>query len=156
VRRLLILLALTTSLAVAGCGGGGGSGKTSSRPLTKAEYQAQLEQIAKDVAKSLSSASSSTKKLSKAEVDQLVKAVHSFADRIQKVNPPAAVAALHTKLVQTMNDFADQFPDIARQLNEAQDASSAIAVFLGSKPVQELIKLQNAFKAKGYDLNLNG
>ena len=157
-RRVLIVVATAAVLALAGCGGGGGSGggvKPSSPPLTKALYQAKLKQIAADVSKSLGSTSSS-KKVSKADVDKFVKALHSFADQLAQVNPPTEVKDLHTGLVGAMNDLGDEFPGIAEKLNSTKDPSAAIAALLGAKAVQELLKLQAGFKAKGYTLNLNG
>jgi predicted small secreted protein len=159
VRRLTIVLA-ASALLLAGCGGGGGGGggavKPSGAPLTKAQYQAKLQQIAKDVATGLGSTSSS-KKLSKADVDKFVKALHSFADRLAEVNPPAEIKALHTRLVSAMNDLGDEFPSIADKLNKARDdPSAAIAVLLGAKSIQKLTKLGPEFKANGYNLNLNG
>jgi predicted small secreted protein len=157
VRRLTIVLA-ASALLLAGCGGGGGGGavKPSGAPLTKAQYQAKLQQIAKDVATGLGSTSSS-KKLSKADVDKFVKALHSFADRLAEVKPPAEIKALHARLISVMNDLGDEFPSIADKLNKAKDdPSAAIAALFGARSIQELTKLGTEFKAKGYDLSLNG
>jgi hypothetical protein len=162
VRRLTIVLA-ASALLLAGCGGGGGgsggsgvASKPSGPPLTKAQYQAKLKQIAKDVSTSLGSTSNSKKKVSKADVDKFVKALHSFADQLAQINPPAGIKALHTRLVGAMNDLADEFPGITDKLNNAKDASTAIAALFGAKAIQELSKLATEFKAKGYVLSLNG
>jgi hypothetical protein len=161
VRRLAIVLAASAFL-LAACGGGGGGGgvgviKPSGAPLTKAEYQAKLQQIAKDVSAGIGSTSNSNKQISKADVDKFVKALHSFADRLAEVNPPAQIKALHTRLVNVMNALADEFPGIADKINKAKDdPSAAIAALFGAKSIQELTKLGTEFKAKGYDLNLNG
>ena len=155
-RRLLIVLAGSAAL-LAGCGGGGGGGavEPSGAPLTKAQYQAKLEQIAKNVATGLGSTDSS-KGISKADVDKFVKALHSFADRLAEVNPPAEIKALHARLITVMNDLGDEFPDIADKLNESKDDPSAgIAALFGAKSIQELTKLGTEFKANGYDLSLN-
>jgi hypothetical protein len=174
VRRALIVVAAVGLLVAAGCGGGGtktsGESTTtvskptggrakpvttpSAPPLTKAQYQAKLKQIAADVSKRLGRTSSS-KKVTEADVDRFVKVIHSFADRIEAVNPPAAVKALHRRLVGAMNDLADEFPGIARKLNDAKDPSEAIAALFAAKSVQELAKLQRAYKAKGYTLDLS-
>ncbi len=159
-RRLLIVLA-ASALLLAGCGGGGGKSgggaglKPSGPPLTKAQYQAKLKQIARDVATGLGSTSSS-KKIPKAQVDKLVKALHSFADQLAQVNPPAEIKALHTRLVGVMNDLGNEFPGIADKLNNAKDPSAAIAALFGAKSIQELTKLGTEFKSKGYNLSLNG
>jgi hypothetical protein len=159
VRRLMFVLAAAAVL-LAGCGGGGGGDggavTPSGPPLTKAEYQAKLEQIAKNVATGLGSTNSS-KGISKADVDKFVKALHSFADRLAEVKPPAEIKALHARLISVMNDLGDEFPSIADKLNKAKDdPSAAIAALFGARSIQELTKLGTEFKAKGYDLSLNG
>ena len=69
---------------------------------------------------------------------------------------PAAVKAIHADLVKTMNDLGDGFPAIAKQLNSSgNDRSAAVSALLGAKAIQELIKVGNDFKAKGYKLDLN-
>ena len=65
--------------------------------------------------------------------------------------------ALHARLIQAMEDLGDEFPDIAKKLNSSgKDPSAAITALLGAHAVQELIKVGNDFKKKGYNLNLNG
>ena len=162
VRRLIVLLA-AVGLLVAGCGGGGNSGSKattttgpSGPPLTKAAYQAKLKQIATEISTEIGKTSSSGKKIPKEDVDKLVKAFHEFADRLAAVNPPPAVKQVHADLVKTMNDLGDTFPQIAKQLNASgKDPSAAINALFGAKAIQELIKVGNAFKAKGYNLDLN-
>ena len=152
VRRLIVLLA-AASLLVAGCGGGGGK-QSSSKPLTKAEYQAKITQIAKDVAAGVGSTTSS-KTISDADVAKLVKVVREFADQLEPVTPPAKVKDLHVQLVAVMRQLAGEFPGIADKLRSAKDPSAAIAALFGAKSIQKLAELQKQFKDKGYDLNLN-
>ena len=137
----------------AGCGGGGSS---ESKPLTKDEYQAQLEQTAKNIGDKIGKTQNDIDKMTDAELNQFTDVVHEFADELQKINPPAEVAVLHTRLVQAMNDLADEFPGAAKKLKGTKDASEAISILFGMKAIGELIKLGNDFKAKGYDLKLNG
>jgi hypothetical protein len=159
VRRALIVAVAAAVLVLPACGGGGGgSGIPSGPPLTKAEYQKKLLQIAQSVSSGLKD-STGKKTISKADVDQFVAVFRAFADRLKDVNPPAEIKDLHQRLIAAMTDFGDEFPDIADKLNKAQnlkDPSEAIAALFGAKAVQELIKLETEFKAKGYDLNLNG
>ena len=160
VRRLVVILA-TMGLLVAGCGGSSSSKSTtttgpSGPPLTKAAYQAKLKQIATEISNEIGKTSSSGKQIPKEDVDKLVKAFHEFAARLSAVNPPAAVEQIHTDLVKTMNDLGDSFPAIAKQLNSSgKDPSAAITALFGAKAIQELIKVGNDFKAKGYKLDLN-
>jgi hypothetical protein len=155
VRRLLIVLAAVALLA-AGCGGGGGGGHASGPPLTKSAYQAKLKQIATDISRNIGKTSTSGT-ISGADAAKLQKAFHDFADRLREVNPPPDVKSLHVRLTKAIQDLGDQFPAIAKRLNAAgKDPSKAIAVLFGAKPIQELIKLGQEFKAKGYQLDLNG
>ena len=160
VRRLVVILA-AVGLLVAGCGGSSSSKSTtttgaSGPPLTKAAYQAKLKQIATEISNEIGKTSSSGKQIPKEDVDKLVKAFHEFAARLAAVNPPAAVNQIHADLVKTMNDLGDSFPAIAKQLNSSgKDSSAAITALFGAKAIQELIKVGNDFKAKGYKLDLN-
>ena len=160
VRRLVAILA-AAGLLVAGCGGGSSNKGTtttgpSGPPLTKAAYQAKLKQIASEISNEIGKTSSSGKNISKEDVDKLVKAFHEFAARLAAVNPPAAVEQIHADLVKTMNDLGDSFPAIAKQLNSSgKDPSAAITTLFGARAIQELIKVGNDFKAKGYKLDLN-
>lgn len=154
-RRLLILCAALGLLA-AGCGGGGGGASTESKPLTKAEYQAKLQQTATEVANKLGDSSKDIDKMSSKDLDQLSAGLHEFADRIRAIHPPDEVKQLNADLASAMDDIGDEFPDIARRLKETKDPSAAIGILFGAKGFQELIKLGQEFKAKGYKLDLNG
>ena len=160
VRRLVVILA-AVGLLVAGCGGSSSSKGTTTTvptgpPLTKADYQGKLKQIATEISQEIGKTSSSGNEIPKEDVDKLVKAFHEFAARLAAVNPPAAVKAIHADLVKTMNDLGDGFPAIAKQLNSSgNDRSAAVSALLGAKAIQELIKVGNDFKAKGYKLDLN-
>jgi hypothetical protein len=160
VRRLVVILA-ALGLLVAGCGGSSSNKSTtttgpSGPPLTKAAYQAKLKQIATEISNEIGKTSSSGKQIPKEDVDKLVKAFHEFAARLAAVNPPAAVGQIHADLIKTMNDLGDGFPAIAKQLNSSgNDPSAAITALFGAKAIQELIKVGNDFKAKGYKLDLN-
>ena len=160
VRRLVAILA-AMGLLVAGCGGSSSSKSTtttgpSGPPLTKAAYQAKLKQIATEISNEIGKTSSSGKQIPKEDVDKLVKAFHEFAARLSAVIPAAAVEQIYTDLVKTMNDLGDSFPAIAKQLNSSgKDPSAAITALFGAKAIQELIKVGNDFKAKGYKLDLN-
>ena len=152
VRKLLILLGLVALLAT-GCGGGGGS---ESKPLTKAEYQAQLEQTAKEIGDKVGKTQKDIDKMTDAELKQFTDVVHEFADKLEEINPPAEVANLHKRLVQAMNDLADEFPDTAKKLKAAKGPGEGIKIVFGTKAIGELVRLGYEFKSKGYDLTLTG
>jgi hypothetical protein len=157
-RRLLILFAAIGLLA-AGCGGGGGGGSSSNAsgpPLTKSQYQAKLHQISSEISKSVG-ATTSSGEIRDQDVGKLQRAFHQFADRLREVNPPAEVKSLHDRLANALDDLGDAFPALAKKLNAAKnDPEGAVKALFGAKPIQELIKLGQEFKAKGYNLNLNG
>jgi hypothetical protein len=165
VRALIVVLGIVALLA-AGCGGGGSSSGTTTGggpattaptgpPLTKAAYQAKLRQISTDIGNSIGQ-SSTTGKIPKGDVDKLVRAFHTFADRLAELNPPAAVKQVHARLIKAMDDLGDEFPGIAAKLNKSgKDPSAAIKALFGAHAIQELIKVGQEFKQKGYNLNLN-
>ena len=149
-RSVTLLFLAAAALTLAGCGGGG----SSSKPLTKAAYQAKITQIAKDVTAGVGSTTNSNE-ISDADVAKFVKVLRAFADELGPVTPPVAVKDLHVELIATMRQLADEFPGIAGKLKNAKDASAAIDALFGAKSIQRLAALQKQLKAKGYDLNLN-
>ena len=159
----------SVSLVLAGCGGGGsksGSGTTthaattiakpSGKPLTKDAYQAKLQALAKDIGSKLQSNSSSSKGPSKADLAAAKTALNQFADELEQVNPPTEVKQAHLLLIQALRQFSNDIEGIFENVSKAKDASGAITALFGAPAVQLLLKAQQAFKAKGYTLNLNG
>lgn len=165
-RRLLVALVLL-ALVLAGCGGGSKSGggttsgsttiaKPSGPPLSKAAYQAKLQTMAKDIAAKLQASSSGSKTPSKADLEATKKALNDFADELEQVNPPPAVTQTHALLIRALRQFSDDLEGIFANVSKAKDASAAIAALFGAPAVRLLIQAQQAFKAKGYNLNLSG
>jgi hypothetical protein len=151
-RRVVVVLAATGLLA-AGCGGGGGGAETASAPLTKAQYQAKLQQLSNEVGAQVRQSIGASTKLKESDIPKLQDSLRSFAGRIAALNPPVAVADLHTRLVAAVRGLADDLPDLAAAVNQAKDPSAAIAALFGAKSIQALISLQQAYKAKGYDIS---
>jgi hypothetical protein len=52
-----------------------------------------------------------------------------------------------------MRGLADDLPELVDTLDKAKDPSAAIAALFGAKPIQALIKLQQEYKDKGYDIS---
>jgi ABC-type phosphate/phosphonate transport system substrate-binding protein len=165
VRRLIIVLA-AASLLLAGCGGSSSTSSTSSstttiskpigKPLTKAAYQAKLQQIAKDVGSQLNASSSSSKKPSKKDLAQAKKALNTFVGELEQVNPPPAVAQAHKDLISAMRLLGDELDGIFKKAAAAKTPAEGIAAVFGAPAIQALAKVQQEFKAKGYNLSLNG
>jgi hypothetical protein len=156
VRRLVVVLA-AVSLLVAGCGGGGGT-STAAAPLTKAAYQAKLAQIAKDIGARLNATTSGAKTPTKKDLAAAKKAILGFADELEQVSPPAEVAKAHQDLITGMRRLGNDLEGIFKKADEAakaKDPSAALAAVFGAPAIQLLLKAQQEFKAKGYNLNLN-
>ena len=151
-RRLAVLVA-AVGLVAAGCGGGGGGGETTSKPLTKAEYQSKLQQLSNQIGAQLRQSIGATTNLKKSDVPKLQTALRSFARKVDALNPPAAVADLHTRLVKAMQGLADDLPSLVAQIDTAKDPSAAITALFGAKSIQALLRLQQAYKDKGYDIS---
>jgi hypothetical protein len=149
-RMVVVLLAAVGLLA--GCGGGGG-GKTTSAPLTKAQYQAKLQQLSNQVGAQVRQSIGASTKLKESDIPKLQDSLRSFSGKIAALNPPEAVQDLHTQLVAAVRGLADDLPKLADQVNEAQDPSAAIAALFGAKSIQNLIRLQQAYKDEGYDIS---
>lgn len=148
VLRALVLLT-AVGLAVAGCGGG----SSASKPLTKAEYQTQLQQLSSGIGSQLTGTIGASSKLEQSDVPKLQKALRSFADDVESLTPPVAVEKLHTRLVAALRRLADDVPTLIGRVQKASDPSAAIGALLGAKSVQDLVAIQQAYQAKGYDIS---
>jgi hypothetical protein len=153
VRRLIVVLA-AISLVLAGCGGGG-SGEATAKPLTKAEYQTKLRQIAKDVGAQLRTSASNSKTPSKKDLAAAKKALNTFADELKKVSPPAEVVQAHQHLISAMRRLGNDLEGIFKSVSEAKTPSDRLSAVFGAPAIQLLVKTQQEFKAKGYNLNLS-
>jgi len=147
-----VLLA-AVGLVAAGCGGGGGSSESSIPPLTKAQYQAKLQQLSNEVGAELRQSIGASTSLRESDIRKLQASLRSFAGRVAALSPPTAVEDLHTRLVAAVRSLADDLPSLLETVNTATDPSAAIAALFGAKPVQALISLQQAYKDKGYDIS---
>jgi hypothetical protein len=149
----VIVLLAAVGLVAAGCGGGGGSRESSSPPLTKAQYQAKLQQLSNEVGAQLRQSIGASTKLKKSDIPKLQASLRSFAGKVAALSPPGEVEDLHTQLVAAVRGLADDLPNLLETVNKAQDASAAIAALFGAAPIQALIKLQQEYKDKGYDIS---
>ena len=150
-RGVVVLLAVL-GLLTAGCGGGGSEG-SSSPPLTKAQYQAKLQQLSNEIGAELRQSVGASTKLQESDVPKLQDSLRTFAGKVAALSPPTDVEDLHTQLVAAMRGLADDLPTLVDTLNKAKDPSEAIAALFGAKSIQALIKLQQEYKAKGYDIS---
>ncbi len=152
-RKLLVLL-VAVGLVAAGCGGGGSSSTTpTGPPLTKAQYQAKLTSVAKTIGDSLTKTLGSGSNLDPKDLPKLGDALDAFANELAKINPPAAIKNLHEELVTDMHALAKELPKILGDAVKSKDPTAAIGALLTAKSIQNLAKLQQKFKAAGYDIS---
>ena len=149
-KKLVVMLA-ALGLVVAGCGGGGNS--SSSKPLTKAQYRAQLQQLSNEVGAQLREKVGASTQLKKSDVPELQDSLRSFADKVEALSPPADVEDLHVRLVAAMRGLSDDLPSLVADLDKASDPSATIAALFGRKSIQNLLTLQQEYKDKGYDIS---
>ena len=150
--RPAVVLLAAVGLLAAGCGGGGG-GQSSTPPLTKAQYQAKLQQLSNQVGAELRQSVGPSTKLKEGDIPKLQSSLRSFAGEVEALNPPTDVKDLHTQLVAAMRGLADDLPKLVDTLDKAKDPSEAIAALFGAKSIQALISLQQEYKDKGYDIS---
>jgi ABC-type transporter Mla subunit MlaD len=150
VPRAVVLL--TGALLAVGCGGGGAD-ETSNPPLSKAQYQAKLQQLSNQVGAELRQSINASTKLKESDVPKLQSSLRSFSQKVAALSPPTTVEDLHTRLVAAVRGLADDLPELVDTVNKAKDPSEAIAALFGAESIQNLIKLQQAYKDKGYDVS---
>lgn len=148
-RRLGILAAaLALLLLAAGCGGGGGE------RLSKADYEAKIIAVGKDVGERLGPALEGTEKNSKESLEKGTEAIRELADELEKVNPPEEIADAHEDLVGGLRQLADDLIELVDKLEKTKDPTEAFGLLLGMKSFQTLLRVQQEFKKKGYKLDL--
>ena len=149
-RALLLLPVLALAVAVAGCGGGGGK-ETSGQPLTKAEYEAKIQEIVKTVGEQFTGVEANSPEA----LDKGVEALKDVADELEKISPPEEIATLHGDLIDGIRSLAEELPGFSEKLEATKDPGEAIAILFGSKSIQKLAKVQEELKKAGYTINLN-
>ena len=82
--RRAVLLVVALVLVAAGCGGGGGSDQTA-KPLTKAQYQAKLQQLSNEVGAELRKSVGASTTLKQSDVPKLQKSLRSLAGKLDAV-----------------------------------------------------------------------
>ena len=150
-RALLLLPVLALAVAVAGCGGGGGSKDAQGTPLTKAEYEAKIQEIVKTVGEQFTGVEANSPEA----LDKGVEALKDVADELEKISPPEEIATLHGDLIDGIRSLAEELPGFSEKLEATKDPGEAIAILFGSKSIQKLAKVQEELKKAGYTINLN-
>jgi len=147
--RVFALLAVlgTAALLAAGCGGGGGGDE----PLTKAEYQKEMQTIGTKLGTSLGSLGSATSPAKAATALKKVQGdLHDAAEEMDGITPPEAVSTEHENLVAGVREFADELDPIIGKLEKGNLQALASVTSLAA-----LTKIQNASNAinkKGFKI----
>jgi hypothetical protein len=100
--------------------------------------------------------SSSRATPSKKDLAAARKAVGVFVGELEQVNPPAEVAQAHQDLIAAMRRLGNDIEGIFKKVAAAKTPAEGIKALFGAPAIQALLKAQQEFKAKGFDLNLNG
>lgn len=134
-------------LVVAGCG-------SSARTVSKAEYQAELQKLGKD----LTDAGS---ELGKAidiatfnrNVDNLQDHLRDAAHELDGLRPPETVRAVNERFADSLHDFADELEPVKearrQSIIKARDALARVA---RSSAVKEGRQAIRELRRKGYDV----
>lgn len=145
----LITLIAATALLAAACGG----------PLSKAEYEKQVEKIGKKAEKQLDKVigGTSDKPPTESDLKEAQKVFEDTADELEGLNPPKEVAKPHDQLVKGMRELGETFGKLAKDVGKAKTDEERANVFLKSatdkeaqKAFEDLTKAQEAFAKKGY------
>jgi hypothetical protein len=148
-------------LIVAALLGGACGSKT---PLTKPQYERQVNHIVKELSTTLDTTFSSPKlqhpNSFKEAADVLRSAQRTMeeaADKLQALHPPERIESVHAELVKGIRDFAGSFGDFAGAT--AKGDLAAIQRFNQQvsdetlPAMSEIQKALNDLKAKGFDIS---
>jgi hypothetical protein len=148
--RVIALLAVVgASLLLAGCGGNGGGGGT---PLSKAEYESQMQSIGDDLGAALDTSGASGSASAAAEsVRKAQTALREGATKLEEITPPEDVSEEHAQLIDGVRTFADQLDEVLTKLDEGD--LTALASLATLDGIQEIQTASNAITNKGYDIS---
>jgi DNA repair exonuclease SbcCD ATPase subunit len=156
VKNAAILLAcLLGAVVVAGCGGGGGGGE----PLSKEDYEQQMQALQEDL-------SASTNELQQAfsdpqDVDAMSEGLNDAAGLLDEASqslddiaPPEDVADAHQTMVDKSAAAAEKLREFADTVANASlaELQESLAEFQNIEEFTELQAAASEIEAKGYDI----
>ncbi len=157
-RKSAILLACLLGVVVmAGCGGGGGGG--GGEPLSKEDYEEQMQALQTDL-------SASADELQKAftnpqDVEAMSEGLNDAADLLDEASaslddiaPPEDVADAHQTMVDKSAAAAEKLREFADTVANASlaELQESLAEFQDIEEFQELSTAVSEIEAKGYDI----
>jgi hypothetical protein len=153
---LLVCAGLSAALLLAGCGGSGPGNTTAGPPLTKAPYEATVQEIVASVGAEYGHLSTDPTTISKGELAHVQRGLRELADRLADVSPPAEVQSLHAEYVDAMRSYADDLPGLTDELRSEKDPARALGLLLGSTSMQALLRISRELDERGYRFELGG
>jgi multidrug resistance efflux pump len=155
--RRVFLPTAAALVLLAGCGGDGGG------PLSKADYQTELERATTAVEQAFTKLSESLQNVSEEkgsledaadEVTNIQDELRSAADGLDDVEPPENVSEAHDTLIDGMRRLADDLDEMKTALEEGdagklQEISSGFENLESSKLLE---RATNDLEAAGYKL----
>jgi hypothetical protein len=144
--RLVTVCLLATLVALAGCG-------SSTREVTKAEYQKELDRIGKVAADAGSELGRSIDIATfNGNVDKFQDTLRDAAGDLDGLEPPPNVRDVNDRLADSFRDFADELEPVKearrKSIFKARDALAKVAA---SDAVKEARAAIGELKRKGYD-----
>jgi hypothetical protein len=158
--RAIGAIAALVVLAAAGCGDSGGGGGT---PLTKAQYEEQLNSIGTTIDSSFEELTQTfqgdTPSFDAAadKIAEIQDQLRQQADELDDVTPPEDVQAEHDKMVEGLRGFADDLDEFREAVeSKSVDAMQKFAqTFTNSESAKKIQEAGDSLQKKGYDLEGN-
>jgi hypothetical protein len=159
VKNAVILLAcLIGVVVVAGCGDGGGA-TTTGQPLSKEDYEQQMQALQEDLgatADELSNAFSNPQ-----DVDAMAEGLNQAADlmdeaskSLDEITPPDDVAEAHQTMIDKSATAATKLREFADTVANASlsELQAKLAEFQNIEEFNELQVAVTEIQSKGYDI----
>ncbi len=153
---LLVCAGLSTALLLTGCGGSGPRNATLDPPLTKAAYEAAVQEIVTSVGAEYGHLSTDPTTISPQQLAKVKRGLRELADRLADVSPPEEVQSLHAEYVDAMRAYADDLAGLTDELRSEKDPAKTLDVLLSSTSVQALLRISRELDEKGYRFELGG
>jgi hypothetical protein len=145
--RMIAVLAGAILLVAAGCGGGGDGGGT---PLTKEEYEQQMQTIGQDLSSALDTSGATDADSAVAQIEEAQSTLTTAADEMDEMTPPEDIATEHDQLVEGVRQFSDDLDGVISAV-EGGDMQ-AVSDMMSLDSLQAIQSASAAITAKGYDI----
>ena len=150
-RACLVIALCALTLVAAGCG-------SKPKPVTKAQYQAELQRLGQDLTDAGSELGRSIDIATfNGNVDNLKDHLRGAADDLRGLKPPPDVQSANVRLADALDDFADELDPVKEARRQSiVKARAALLKVSRSEPVRQARAATRELKAKGYDIGQFG